>query len=470
MADDVKKVLDLIKEHDVKYVDFRFTDPKGKWQHTAQHVSTVDEGMLTEGIMFDGSSIAGWKSIDQSDMILMPDCSSAVMDPFAAQAQLIVFCDIIEPATGQLYDRDPRAIAKRAERYVVESGVGDTAFFGPEAEFFVFDDVKFSVGMNKGYYELCSEDAPESSGKDFAEGNLGHRPGIKGGYFPVPPVDAHVDMRAEMLTVMGEMGLPIEKHHHEVASSQHELGCKFGTMVQSADWMQIYKYVVHNVAASYGKSATFMPKPIYGDNGSGMHVHQSIWKGGKSLFAGSGYADLSDTCLYYIGGIIKHAKALNAFTNPLTNSYKRLIPGFEAPVLLAYSARNRSASCRIPYATSPKAKRVEIRFPDPGANPYLAFAAMLMAGLDGIANKIHPGEPMDKNLYDLPPEELKQVPTVCGSLREALESLKADHDFLLKGDVFSKEFIEAYVELKYEEVYKFEHTPHPVEFAMYYSV
>ncbi len=470
MADDVKKVLDLIKEHDVKYVDFRFTDPKGKWQHTAQHVCTVDEGLLTEGIMFDGSSIAGWKSIDQSDMILMPDCSTAVMDPFAAQAQLIITCDIVEPATGQLYDRDPRSIAKRAEKYVVESGVGDTAFFGPEAEFFVFDDVKFAVGMNKGYYELSSEDGAESSAKDFSEGNLGHRPGVKGGYFPVPPVDAHVDMRAEMLTVMGEMGLPIEKHHHEVASSQHELGCKFGTMVQAADWMQIYKYVVHNVAASYGKTATFMPKPIYGDNGSGMHVHQSIWKAGKPLFAGSGYADLSDTALYYIGGIIKHAKALNAFTNPLTNSYKRLIPGFEAPVLLAYSARNRSASCRIPYATSPKAKRVEIRFPDPGANPYLAFAAMLMAGLDGIANKIHPGEAMDKNLYDLPPEELKQVPTVCGSLREALENLRADHDFLLKGDVFSKDFIEAYIELKYEEVFKFEHTPHPIEFQMYYSV
>ena len=420
--------------------------------------------------MFDGSSIAGWKSIDQSDMILMPDCSTAVMDPFAAQAQLIITCDIVEPATGQLYDRDPRSIAKRAEKYVVESGVGDTAFFGPEAEFFVFDDVKFAVGMNKGYYERASEDGAESSAKDFSEGNLGHRPGVKGGYFPVPPVDAHVDMRAEMLTVMGEMGLPIEKHHHEVASSQHELGCKFGTMVQAADWMQIYKYVVHNVAASYGKTATFMPKPIYGDNGSGMHVHQSIWKAGKPLFAGSGYADLSDTALYYIGGIIKHAKALNAFTNPLTNSYKRLIPGFEAPVLLAYSARNRSASCRIPYATSPKAKRVEIRFPDPGANPYLAFAAMLMAGLDGIANKIHPGEAMDKNLYDLPPEELKQVPTVCGSLREALENLRADHDFLLKGDVFSKDFIEAYIELKYEEVFKFEHTPHPIEFQMYYSV
>jgi glutamine synthetase, type I len=470
MADDVKKVLDLIKEHDVKYVDFRFTDPRGKWQHTAQHVSTIDEAMLTEGIMFDGSSIEGWKSINESDMILQPDPKSVALDPFAAQAQLIIFCDIVEPATGQLYDRDPRSIAKRAEQYVAASGVGDATYFGPEAEFFVFDDVKYSVGMNKGYYELSSEDGAESSGKDFAEGNLGHRPGVKGGYFPVPPVDAHVDMRAEMLTVMGEMGLPVEKHHHEVASSQHELGFKFGSLVQAADWIQIYKYVVHNVAASYGKSATFMPKPIYGDNGSGMHVHQSIWKSGKPLFAGNGYADLSDTALYYIGGIIKHAKAINAFTNPSTNSYKRLIPGFEAPVLLAYSARNRSASCRIPYSASPKGKRVEVRFPDPSSNPYLAFSAMLMAGLDGIANKLHPGEAMDKNLYDLPPEELAQVPTVCGSLREALDSLKADHEFLLKGDVFSKEFVESYIELKYNEVYKFEHTPHPVEFQLYYSV
>ena len=470
MSDDVKKVLELIKENDVKYVDFRFTDPRGKWQHTAQHVSTVDAEMLNEGIMFDGSSIAGWKSINESDMILKPDAASAVLDPFAAQTQLIINCDIVEPATGQLYDRDPRSIAKRAEAYVKSSGVGDTTYFGPEAEFFVFDDVKYSVGMNKGYYELSSEDGVEAQGKDFAEGNLGHRPGVKGGYFPVPPVDGHVDMRAEMLTVMGEMGLPIEKHHHEVASSQHELGIKFGSLVQAADWIQIYKYVVHNVAASYGKTATFMPKPIYGDNGSGMHVHQSIWKAGKPLFAGSGYADLSETALYYIGGIIKHAKAINAFTNPLTNSYKRLIPGFEAPVLLAYSARNRSASCRIPYSASPKGKRVEVRFPDPGANPYLAFSAMLMAGLDGIANKIHPGDPMDKNLYDLPPEELSQVPTVCGSLREALESLRANSDFLCKGDVFSKDFIESYIELKYEEVYRFEHTPHPVEFQMYYSV
>ncbi|MBW7849752.1 MAG: type I glutamate--ammonia ligase [Rhodospirillales bacterium] len=467
---DASRVLEMIKENDVKYVDFRFTDPKGKWQHTAQHVSTVDEDMLTEGIMFDGSSIAGWKTIDQSDMLLMPDCKSAVMDPFAAQPQLIIFCDVVEPATGQLYDRDPRAIAKRAESYLASTGIGDTAFFGPEAEFFVFDDVRYQVSMNHVFYRLDSEEGPYVTGKEFPEGNHGHRPAVKGGYFPVPPIDSQVDMRAEMLTVMGDMGLPIEKHHHEVAPSQSELGCKFGTMVQAADWMQIYKYVVHNVAHSYGKTATFMPKPIFGDNGSGMHVHQSIWKAGKPLFAGSGYADLSETALYYIGGIIKHAKALNAFTNPLTNSYKRLIPGFEAPVLLAYSARNRSASCRIPYVASPKGKRVEVRFPDPGANPYLAFAAMLMAGLDGIENKIHPGDPMDKNLYDLPPEELKNVPTVCGSLREALESLDRNRDFLKKGEVFSDEFIDSYIELKWEEVYRFEHTPHPVEFQMYYSV
>ena len=467
---DAKKVLDLIKENDVKYVDLRFTDPRGKWQHTAQHVSTIDEELLNEGVMFDGSSIAGWKAINESDMILKPDLSTAVIDPFAAQTQLILFCDIVEPLTGQLYDRDPRSIAKRAEKHLAATGIGDIAFFGPEAEFFVFDDVRYEVNMNSVFYKLDSEEGPYASGKELPEGNTGHRPAIKGGYFPVPPIDSQVDMRAEMLTVMGDMGLPIEKHHHEVAPSQSELGCKFAPLVTAADGMQIYKYVVHNVAHSYGKTATFMPKPIFGDNGSGMHVHQSIWKGNKPLFAGSGYADLSENALYYIGGIIKHAKALNAITNPLTNSYKRLIPGFEAPVLLAYSARNRSASCRIPYSASPKGKRVEVRFPDPGANPYLAFAAMLMAGLDGIQNKIHPGDPIDKNLYDLPPDELAQVPTVCGSLREALGALEKDHDFLLKGDVFSKDFIASYMELRWEEVYRFEHTPHPVEFAMYYSV
>jgi glutamine synthetase len=469
MADDVSKVLELIKENDVKYLDFRFTDPRGKMQHTAQHVVTVDEDMLTDGIMFDGSSIAGWKAINESDMILKPDLATVVMDPFAAQAQLNVFCDVLEPSTGQAYNRDPRSIAKAAERYMASLGIGDTAYFGPEAEFFVFDDVRYEQSMSRGFYYLDSEESPHNTGKAFEDGNRGHRPPVKGGYFPVPPVDSGADLRAEMLSTMAEMGVPVEKHHHEVACGQHELGMKFDTLVKCADSMQLYKYVVQMVADAYGKTATFMPKPIKGDNGSGMHVHQSIWKEGKPTFAGSGYADLSETALYYIGGIIKHAKALNAFTNPTTNSYKRLIPGFEAPVLLAYSARNRSASCRIPFATSPKAKRVEVRFPDPTANPYLSFAAMLMAGLDGIQNRIHPGDPMDKNLYDLPPEELKEVPTVCGSLREAINAMEADHAFLLKGDVFSTDMISAYLELKWEEVYAFEHTPHPIEFAMYYS-
>ena len=467
--DAVSKVMEMIKEHSVEYVDLRFTDPRGKWQHTAQHVSTVNEDVFTDGFMFDGSSIAGWKAINESDMILMPDPDTAVMDPFSAKPQMILICDIIEPSTGQFYSRDPRATAKLAAAYVASSGVGDTVLVGAEAEFFIFDSVKFGTGGNFGHYMLESVEGPGSSMKDYPEGNMGHRPGVKGGYFPVAPVDGDVDLRAEMLSTMGEMGLPIEKHHHEVAQSQHELGTRFGQLVTMADQMQIYKYCVHNVAHSYGKTATFMPKPIYGDNGSGMHTHLSIWKEGKPLFAGNQYADLSEMCLYAIGGIIKHAKACNAFTNPSTNSYKRLIPGFEAPVLLAYSARNRSASCRIPYTTSPKAKRVEVRFPDPTANPYLAYAALTMAAMDGIKNKIHPGDPMDKDLYDLPPEELKNIPTVCGSLREALGALEADHDFLLQGGVFSMDQIESYIELKWKEVYRFEHTPHPVEFEMYYS-
>jgi len=465
-----KKVLDMIKENDVQYVDFRFTDPRGKWQHISQHVSTVDEDLLTEGIMFDGSSIEGWKDISESDMSLVPDLATAVMDPFAAQPMLVLFCDVIEPSTGQPYERDPRSTARRAEAYLKSAGFGDTAYFGPEAEFFVFDDVRFEATMNRCAYELDSDEGPYTSGKAYEEGNWGHRPRVKGGYFPVPPVDSATDLRAEMVSTMVDMGLNMEKHHHEVAPSQHELGLKFDTLVRSADNMQIYKYVTQMVAHQYGKTATFMPKPVYGDNGSGMHTHQSIWKGGKNTFAGSLYADLSETCLFYIGGIIKHAKALNAFTNPLTNSYKRLVPGFEAPVLLAYSARNRSASCRIPHASSPNGKRVEVRFPDPGANPYYAFAAMLMAGLDGIENRIHPGDAMDKNLYDLPPEERYNVPTVCGSLREALESVDADRDFLKKGDVFTDDQIDAYMELKWQEVLRFETTPHPVEFDMYYSV
>ncbi|MEQ8387729.1 MAG: type I glutamate--ammonia ligase [Alphaproteobacteria bacterium] len=467
---DAKSVLQMIQDNDVKFVDFRFTDPRGKWQHTAQYVDTINEESLAEGIMFDGSSIAGWKSINESDMILMPDLDSAIMDPFTAQPQLILFCDIIEPTTGQPYSRDPRSTAKRAEAYLNSSGIGDTAYFGPEAEFFVFDDVRFQVDQNLTFFEIDSEEGPYVSGKKMEDGNLGHRPGPKGGYFPVPPVDSGTDLRAEILTVLNELGVTVEKHHHEVAPSQHELGITFDTLLKTADNMQLYKFAVHNVAHAYGLTATFMPKPVFNDNGSGMHTHQSIFKDGKPLFAGTGYADLSEMALYYIGGIIKHARALNAFTNPSTNSYKRLVPGFEAPVLLAYSSRNRSASCRIPHVASPKGKRVEVRFPDPAANPYLAFSAMLMAGLDGIANKIHPGDPMDKNLYDLPPEELAGVPTVCSSLKEAVDALDADRDFLKKGDVFSDEQIDGYIELKQEEITRFMQTPHPVEFQMYYSV
>lgn len=466
---DPKKILQMIKDNDVKYVDFRFTDPRGKLQHTAQHVSTVDEDMLTDGIMFDGSSIAGWKAINESDMTLKPDLSTAQMDPFSAQPLLALFCDVLEPSTGQPYSRDPRSISKRAEAYMKSAGIGDTAYFGPEAEFFVFDDVRFGTSGNEGFYHLDSEEGPYNSGRTYEGGNMGHRPGPKGGYFPVGPVDAGQDLRAEMVSVLADMGVEVEKHHHEVAPSQHELGIKFSTLIKTADNMMLYKYVVQNVAHQYGKTATFMPKPIFKDNGSGMHCHQSIWKGGKPMFAGNGYADLSEMALFYIGGIIKHAKAINAFSNPTTNSYKRLVPGYEAPVLLAYSSRNRSASCRIPFSASPNGKRVEVRFPDPLANPYLAFSAMLMAGLDGIQNKIHPGQAMDKNLYDLPPEELKEVPTVCGSLREALENLDKDRDFLKKGDVFTDDQIDSYIALKMEDVDRFETTPHPVEFEMYYS-
>ncbi len=467
---DASTVLKMIKENDVKYVDYRFTDPRGKWQHLAMKTEAVDEEALEEGIMFDGSSIAGWKAINESDMNLKPDLSTAVMDPFAAQPQLILFCNITEPTTGEPYDRCPRSTAVKAEAFLSSTGVGDTAIFGPEAEFFVFDDVRYANNMNHSFFRFESEEGPYMTGEVFEEGNLGHRPAAKGGYFPVPPVDSGTDLRAEMVSVMAEMGLTMEKHHHEVAPSQHELGLRFDTLTRTADNMQIYKYVVHNVAHTYGKTATFMPKPVFGDNGSGMHTHQSISKGGEPLFAGDGYAGLSETALYYIGGIIKHARAINAFANPTTNSYKRLIPGFEAPVLLAYSARNRSASCRIPFGAGPKAKRVEIRFPDPSANPYMAFAAMLMAGLDGIQNRIHPGDPMDKNLYDLPPEELKDVPTVCGSLRQAMDALIDDHEFLLAGDVFTKDQLDAYMELRWEEIYAFEHAPHPIEFQMYYSV
>jgi glutamine synthetase len=465
-----KDVLKFIKENDVKYVDFRFTDPRGKWQHVTFDVTMVDEDIFADGTAFDGSSIAGWKAINESDMMLMPDPETATIDPFFAQTTLSIVCDILEPSTGERYTRDPRGIAKKAEAYMKSLGVGDTIYVGPEAEFFIFSDVKYSTSPYKTGFQVDDPELPINTDTDYDGGNLGHHVKTKGGYFPVPPIDSCQDIRGEMLAMMAKMGVTVEKHHHEVASAQHELGMKFNTLTLMADQMQIYKYCIHQVAQAYGKTATFMPKPIFGDNGSGMHVHQSIWKGGKPMFAGNQYADLSETCLYYIGGILKHAKALNAFTNPSTNSYKRLVPGYEAPVLLAYSARNRSASCRIPYTTSPKAKRVEIRFPDPTANPYLCFAALLMAGLDGINNKIHPGQAMDKNLYDLPPKELKKIPTVCGSLREALESLKKDNAWLTAGGVFDTDFIDSYIELKWEELMRYEMTPHPVEYDMYYSV
>ncbi|MDY0028374.1 MAG: type I glutamate--ammonia ligase [Pseudobdellovibrionaceae bacterium] len=459
----------FLKEGDIQYVDFCFADLRGKQQHTTQHISTVDEGLLTEGVYFDGSSIAGWKAINESDMILLPDLSRVMKDPFSAQPTVKLFCFVLDPTTRKPYERCPRSIAKAAEEYLKTTGIGDTAFFGPEAEFFVFDDVKYSVKMNKVSYEIDSLEGPYNTDRAYDQNNLGHRPRVKGGYFPDSPVDTGSNLRAEMLSVIASMGVEVEKHHHEVAPSQHELGIKFDTLLNCGDNMQIYKHVVHNVAAAYGQTATFMPKPIFGDNGSGMHCHQSIWKGSTPLFAGDEYAGLSEMALFYIGGIIKHAKALNAFTNPTTNSYKRLVPGYEAPVLLAYSGRNRSASCRIPYAASPKGKRVEVRFPDPTANPYLAYAAMLMAGLDGIKNKIHPGEAHDKDLYHLPPEELAKVPTVCGSLREALNSLMADNNFLTVGGVFSKDIIDSYIELKMGEVEAFETMPHPIEYDMYYS-
>ncbi|MCL4133842.1 UNVERIFIED_CONTAM: hypothetical protein GTU68_038648 [Idotea baltica] len=464
-----KDLVKRIADEDIQYVDIRFTDPRGKLQHVTVINDEVDEDFLDGGFMFDGSSIAGWKSIDKSDMKLIVDTESAYLDPFYAEKTIAVHCHVVEPDTGETYDRCPRSTAMRAEDYLKSSGIGDTSFFGPEAEFFLFDDVRFSNSMNKVSYEIDAADASWNTDTEYEMGNMGHRPGVKGGYFPVNPTDAAQDLRSEMLSTMKSIGMKVDKHHHEVASCQHELGLVFGTLTKQADELQKYKYIVHNVAHAYGKSATFMPKPIAGDNGTGMHVNMSIWKDGKPLFAGDKYADLSQEALYFIGGILKHAKALNAITNPSTNSYKRLIPGFEAPVLRAYSASNRSGCVRIPFAESPKAKRVEARFPDPAANPYLCFAALLMAGLDGIKNKIDPGEASDKDLYDLPAEELAGIPTVCGSLREALDALEADSDFLTEGGVFTKSQIEGYIALKWEEVFNYEHTPHPVEYGMYYS-
>jgi glutamine synthetase len=402
-------------------------------------------------------------------MKLRPDLSSAAIDPFYQQTTLTLFCDVLNPDTNEPYNRDPRSIARRALIHVKASGVGDTVYFGPEAEFFVFDDVRWSTAPHDTGYAFDSTELPANTGKAYPEGNMGHRPGPKGGYFPVGPIDSAQDLRGEMLSVMKELGMQPEKHHHEVAPGQQELGLKFADLLTMADRLQLYKYVIHNVAAAYGKTATFMAKPMFGDNGSGMHVHQSIWNKGKPLFAGDKYAGLSETCLFYIGGIIKHAKAINAFSNSTTNSYKRLVPGYEAPVKLAYSARNRSASIRIPHVESPKGKRIEVRFPDPMGNPYLTFVALLMAGLDGIENRIHPGQPLDKNLYDLPPREQKKVPEVCGSLREALDALDKDRAFLKKGAVMDDDFIESYIELKKEEVMRLQLHPHPVEFDMYYK-
>ena len=465
----IAEFLKYIKENDIQYVDMNFTDLRGKWQHTTEYAPELDEYKLNRGIFFDGSSIAGWQPINDSDMVIKPDLGKVAIDPFAAQRTLKVFCDIHEPNSGKPYALDPRSIAKAAEKHLKSSGLADTAYFGPEAEFFIFDDVKIHMETNRVSFEINSEEAPYNAGRHYDTGNMGHRPQTKGGYFPESPVDHLSDIRGEMLTVIQSMGVEVEKHHHEVAPSQCELGIRFSTLLDSADNIQLYKHAVHNVANAYGKTATFMPKPVFGDNGSGMHVHQSLWKAGKPLFAGDSYADLSETALYYIGGIIKHARSLNAFTNPTTNSYKRLVPGYEAPVLLAYSARNRSASCRVPYSASPKGKRIEVRFPDPTANPYLAFAAMLMAGLDGIENKIHPGEAMDENLYDLSQEEQDKLPNVCHSLRSALEALREDHEFLLKGDVFTQSAINAYIGLKEEENKAYEMMIHPIEYKLYYS-
>ncbi|MER2508829.1 type I glutamate--ammonia ligase [Amaricoccus sp.] len=464
-----ESILKSLKEDDIPYVDIRFTDPKGKLQHVTVCSDLVDEDFLDEGMMFDGSSIAGWKGIEASDMKLMIDTDSAYVDPFFAEKTLCVHCTVVEPDTGEPYDRDPRGTASKAEAYLIASGVGDKAYMGPEAEFFIFDDVRYANTINKVSFQIDALDASWNTDTVYEMGNSGHRPGLKGGYFPVPPVDTMQDIRGEMLSTMKRIGMKVDKHHHEVASPQHELGLIFGTLTKQADEVQKYKYIVQQVAAAYGKSATFMPKPYYGDNGSGMHVNMSIYKGGKPVFAGDKYADLSQEALYFIGGLLHHAKSLNAFTNPTTNSYKRLIPGFEAPVLRAYSASNRSGCVRIPWTDNPKAKRVEARFPDPLANPYLAFSALLMAGIDGIKSKIDPGEASDKDLYDLPPEELSAIPTVCGSLREALDSLAADHDYLLAGDVFTPGQIESYSALRWKEVYAFEHTPHPIEYQMYYS-
>ncbi len=458
-----------IERDSIDFVDFRFTDPKGKWQHLSHHKHTITEEFLTEGLLFDGSSITGWKDINDSDMLLKPQLETCVKDPFYKNL-LVIVCDVHEPSTGERYDRDPRGVARRAEEYLQSTGIGDTVNFGPEPEFFIFDSVRYEVMPHSTYFFTESREDPFNSGREYPEGNRGHRPAPQGGYFPVPPVDHRQDMRSDMVLSLLHMGVNVEKHHHEVAPSQHELGIRFDTLVNCADNVQKYKYVVHNVADAWEKTATFMPKPVMYDNGSGMHCHQSIWKDGNPVFAGDKYQGLSQEALYYIGGIIRHGRSLNAFTNPTTNSYKRLVPGYEAPVFLAYASRNRSASCRIPHAEGPNAKRVEIRFPDAAANPYLAFSAMLMAGLDGIENKIDPGEALERNLYEMPEEEIVGLPTVCRSLREAVRAVAQDQDYLLRGDVFTEDMIEAYLHIKRQELHLAETTTSVLEYQMYYSV
>ena len=466
-----KLVEELIRDNEVRYVDMRFTDSRGKEQHVSIPVSQVDDDFFKEGKMFDGSSISGWKGINESDMILMPDADSAVLDPFFDEVTLNIRCDVVEPTSMQGYERCPRSLAKRAEAYLKSTGIADTAYFGPEPEFFIFDDVRWGDDVSGAFYEVDSEEGSWNSDRVIEDGNTGHRPGVKGGYFPVPPVDSMHNIRSAMCTILEEMGVPVEVHHHEVATAgQSEIGTVFNTLVRKADEVQILKYCVQNVAHGYGKTATFMPKPLVGDNGSGMHVHQSLAKDGNNLFTGDLYGGLSEMALHYIGGIFKHARAINAFANAGTNSYKRLVPGFEAPIMLAYSARNRSASCRIPWVSNPKGRRIEMRFPDSSGNPYLCFAALMMAGLDGILNKIDPGEPMEKDLYDLPPEEQQDIPTVCASLEEAIGALQEDSEFLCAGGVFTEDMIAAYIELKMEEVNRFRMTTHPVEFDMYYSL
>ncbi|MGH8245739.1 MAG: type I glutamate--ammonia ligase [Gammaproteobacteria bacterium] len=466
-----QKVLQMIKDHDVRFIDLRFTDTRGKEQHVTIPTSATNDEFFESGKMFDGSSIAGWKGINESDMVLMPDTETAVLDPFFDDPTLNIRCDVLEPSTMQGYERCPRSLGKRAEAYLKSTGIADAAYFGPEPEFFIFDDVRWGANLHSAFYEIDSDEGHWNTETAFEGGNMGHRPGIKGGYFPVPPVDSQQNVRSAMCATLQEMGIEVEVHHHELATAgQAEIGTRFAPLVRKADELQILKYVLQNVAHGFGKTVTFMPKPLVGDNGNGMHCHQSLGKGGKNLFTGDKYGGLSQLALYYIGGIFRHAHSLNAFTNSGTNSYKRLVPGFEAPTLLAYSARNRSASIRIPWVANPNARRVEVRFPDSNGNPYFMFAAMMMAGLDGIQNRIEPGEPLEKDLYDLEPEEEKDIPTVCSSLEQAMAALDADRDYLKAGGVFSDDVIDAYLKLKLEELTRFRMTTHPVEFDMYYSL